>query len=142
MNVNVCVLTGNLTRDPELAELPSGTRVCKLRLAVASRERVDGEWVDRPNYFEVSVFGAQGESAARYLAKGRAVAIQGQLRWREWQTDSGERRQAVSITASQVQFLGPPRSDDGRREDQTAHGSPAEAAVPASAATDEDELPF
>jgi len=142
VNVNVCVLTGNLTRDPEVAELPSGTRVCKLRLAVASRERVDGEWVDRPNYFDVSVFGAQGESAVRYLAKGRAVAIQGQLRWREWQAEGGERRQAVSITASQVQFLGPPRSDDGPGDAQTAEGSQAEAGVSTSGATDEDELPF
>lgn len=143
MNVNVCVLTGNLTRDPELVELPSGTQVCRLRVAVATRERVDGEWTDRPNYFDVSVFGGQGETAARYLAKGRAVAISGQLRWREWQTEDGERRQAVSITASQVQFLGPPRAEraeDGARGDEGAVAPEAEQ--PAPPAGDEDELPW
>lgn len=140
VNVNVCVLTGNLTRDPEMAELPSGAQVCRLRVAMATRERVDGEWVDRPNYFDVSVFGAQGESASRYLSKGRAVAIQGQLRWREWQTDEGERRQAVSITASQVQFLGPPPSDQNRDERRGGDAGPQGAAEQLGA--DEDELPF
>lgn len=143
MNVNVCVLTGNLTRDPELAELPSGAQVCKLRVAVATRERVDGEWVDRPNYFDVSVFGGQAESVARYLTKGRAVAIEGRLRWREWQAEGGERRQAVSVTASQVQFLGPPRSGDGREAEPAASDSPTEnPGTPSPGAADEDELPF
>lgn len=140
MNVNVCVLTGNLTRDPEMAELPSGAQVCRLRLAVATRERVDGDWVDRPNYFDVSVFGAQGESASRYLSKGRAVAIQGQLRWREWQTDDGERRQAVSVTASQVQFLGPPRSEEDRDKGPGADAASSSAAEQLGG--EEDELPF
>lgn len=125
---------------PKLAVLPSGAQVCRLRLAVATRERVDGEWVDKPNYFDVSVFGAQGESAARYLSKGRAVAIQGQLRWREWQTDDGERRQAVSVTASQVQFLGPPPSRQGR--DDGRNPDAASSSAPEQLAGEEDELPF
>jgi single-strand DNA-binding protein len=140
MSINEVVITGNLTRDPELAELGSGTKVCRLRVAVNSREKVDGTWSDRPNYFDVSVFGGQGEAAARHLAKGRQVAVSGQLRWREWQSEDGGRREAVSITAGQVQFLGSPR-EPGRSEDATTASAPA-AGEPARGVGDEDELPF
>lgn len=141
MSLNVCVITGNLTRDPELAELDSGTKVCRLRVAVNTREKFEGEWGDRPNYFDVSVFGAQGESAARYLSKGRAVAVSGQLRWREWQAQGGETRQAVSITAAQVQFLDPPPQNGAARGEDEPAGSRARS-DPAPVGGDEDELPF
>lgn len=106
-NVNVVVITGNLTRDPELRHLGSGTAVCKLRVAVNSRRKdgQTGEWVDKPNYFDVTVWGAQGENCANYLAKGRPVAIEGRLDWREWEKD-GVKRQSVEIIANSVQFLG------------------------------------
>jgi single-strand DNA-binding protein len=106
-NVNVVVITGNLTRDPELRHLGSGTAVCKLRVAVNSRRKdgQTGEWVDKPNYFDVTVWGAQGENCASYLAKGRPVAIEGRLDWREWEKD-GVKRQSVEIIANSVQFLG------------------------------------
>jgi single-strand DNA-binding protein len=101
------VITGNLTRDPELRHLGSGTAVCKLRVAVNSRRKdgQTGEWVDKPNYFDVTVWGAQGENCANYLAKGRPVAIEGRLDWREWEKD-GVKRQSVEIIANSVQFLG------------------------------------
>ncbi len=107
-NVNVVVVTGNLTRDPELRHLGSGTAVCKLRIAVNSRRKdgQSGEWVDKPNYFDVTVWGAQGENCANYLAKGRPVAIEGRLDWREWEDQGGNKRQSVEIIANTVQFLG------------------------------------
>jgi single-strand DNA-binding protein len=107
-NLNVVVITGNLTRDPELRSLPSGTSVCKLRVAVNSRRKDSdsGEWVDKPNYFDVTVWGAQGENCATYLSKGRPVAIDGRLEWREWEGQDGNKRQAVDIIANNVQFLG------------------------------------
>jgi single-strand DNA-binding protein len=106
-NINRVVLTGNLTRDPELRSLQSGTSVCSLRIASNSRRRESsGEWVDKPNYFSVTVWGAQGENCARFLAKGRPVAIDGRLEWREWETPEGHKRQAVDIIADAVQFLG------------------------------------
>jgi single-strand DNA-binding protein len=107
-NINVVVITGNLTRDPELRSLPSGTSVCELRVAVNSRRKdgASGEWVDKPNYFDVTVWGAQGENCANYLSKGRPVAIEGRLDWREWETREGGKRQAVQIIANSVQFLG------------------------------------
>ncbi len=85
-NINRVVLTGNLTQDPELRSTPDGTAVCSLRIASNARRKdaTSGEWTDKPNYFDVTVFGAQGENAARYLTKGRGVAIDGRLDWREW----------------------------------------------------------
>ena len=113
-NINRVILTGNLTSDPELSTLPSGTSVCKLRLAVNRRykDQASGEWVEKPNYFDIKVWGAQGENCANYLSKGRPVAIDGRLEWREWEAQDGSKRQAVEVVADIVQFLG---SRDGRR---------------------------
>jgi single-strand DNA-binding protein len=108
-NINVVVITGNLTRDPELRSTGGGTPVCELRVAVNSRRKngQTGEWEDKPNYFDVTVWGAQGENCANYLSKGRPVAVEGRLDWREWEAKDGSgKRQAVSIIANSVQFLG------------------------------------
>jgi single-strand DNA-binding protein len=82
--------------------------VCSLRIACNTRRKngSTGEWEDKPNYFNVTVWGAQGENAARYLTKGRPVAIDGRLEWREWEAQDGSKRQAVDIIAESVQFLG------------------------------------
>jgi single-strand DNA-binding protein len=107
-NVNVVVITGNLTKDPELRHIGGGTPVCELRVAVNSRRKdgQSGQWVDKPNYFDVVVWGAQGENCANYLNKGRPVAVEGRLDWREWEAKDGGKRQAVQIVANSVQFLG------------------------------------
>ncbi len=108
-NINRVIITGNLTRDPELRTLPeSGTTVCSLRVACNGRRKNSdtNQWEDQPNYFDVTVWGAQGENCARYLAKGRPVAVDGRLRWREWTSNEGQKRQAVDIIAESVQFLG------------------------------------
>ena len=112
-NINRVIITGNLTADPELRSLPSGTSVCKLRVACNTRRKDNstGEWVDKPNYFDVTVWGAQGENCARFLSKGRPVAIDGRLEWREWQTQEGAKRQSIDIIADAVQFLSSPRDD-------------------------------
>jgi single-strand DNA-binding protein len=134
-NVNVVVVTGNLTRDPELRHLGSGTAVCKLRVAVNSRRKdQSGNWVDKPNYFDVTVWGAQGENCANYLSKGRPVAVEGRLDWREWEDQGGNKRQSVEIIANTVQFLG---SRDGSGGGGNGNGgggggfSPPQSDVPA-----------
>jgi len=104
-NINRVVITGNLTADPELRSTPSGTSVCNLRVACNTRRKDGEEWVDKPNFFNVTVWGAQGENVARYLSKGRPVAIDGRLEWREWEAQDGSKRQAVDIIADSVQFL-------------------------------------
>jgi single-strand DNA-binding protein len=127
-NINRVTITGNLTRDPELRSLPSGTSVCSLRVAVNSRRKdgASGEWVDKPNYFDVTVWGAQGENCANYLHKGRPVAVDGRLDWREWEAKDGSKRQSIEIIADTVQFLG---SRDGGGE-QGGNGFTPQSDVP------------
>ena len=127
-SINRVVLVGRLTRDPELAALPSGRSVCHLRLAVNSPHRGDsGEWSSRPNYFDVNVFGPPAENVAAFMSRGRLVAIDGRLSWREWETAEEQKRQAVSITADSVQFLEGPgeREGDGDGEDGELVGAGA-----------------
>lgn len=138
--INRVVLVGNLTKDPELRHTPSGTAVCNLRLAVNTRRKDEtGQWVDKPNYFDITVWGNQGERCAQYLSKGRPVGVDGRLEWREWETPEGNKRQAVEVVADTVQFLG---SRDGGGEGGYI---PAEVGAPAgdfpSSPTD-DDIPF
>ena len=144
-NINRVVLVGNLTRDPELQHLQSGTAVCKLRIAVNTRQK-DGatqQWVDKPNYFDVTVWGNQGESCAQYLAKGRPVAIDGRLEWREWDaTDGSGKRQAVEIVAESVQFLGSRDGGGGGGEPQFVPAGAAGESADFPASSADDDIPF
>ena len=150
-NINRVIVTGNLTRDPELRTLPSGTSVCSLRIAVNSRRKENDQWVEEPNYFDVTVWGAQGENCATYLSKGRPVAVDGRLRWREWEASDGSgKRQAVDIVAQSVQFLG---SRDGGGQPQGG-GFAAQSDVPTdnsdfqqpqpvgASSSGDDDIPF
>jgi single-strand DNA-binding protein len=149
-NINVVAITGNLTKDPELRSTPSGTPVCKLRVAVNSRRKdgQSGEWIDKPNYFDVTVWGAQGENCSTYLSKGRPVAVEGRLEWREWEAQDGSKRQAVEIIANSVQFLGSRGDDQGGgngiapRSDVPADTSDFESSEPASVGSSGDDIPF
>ena len=152
-NINRVVLTGNLTRDPELRSLASGMSVCSLRIASNTRrkDQTTGEWTDKPNYFDVTVWGAQGENCARFLAKGRPIALDGRLEWREWQAQDGSKRQNVEIIADSVQFL-------GGRDDAPSNGGgftpqsdvpvdnrdfqPAGAPAGGGSAPADDDIPF
>jgi single-strand DNA-binding protein len=81
--------------------------VCSMRLAVNTRRKdaATGQWGEKPNYFDITVWGQQGENCAQYLAKGRRVGVQGRLEWREWEAQDGSKRQAVEVVADSVQFL-------------------------------------
>jgi single-strand DNA-binding protein len=118
-SINRVVLVGNLTRDPELRSTASGTSVCRLRVACNSRWRNanTGEWDEKPNFFDVSVFGASAEACSRFLEKGRPVAIDGRLDWHEWENDEGERRQAVGVIADGVEFLSSRQGPSSDREE-------------------------
>ncbi|MDQ4131489.1 MAG: single-stranded DNA-binding protein [Actinomycetota bacterium] len=146
-NINRVVLTGNLTRDPELRSTPSGTSVCKLRLACNTRRRdSSGEWIDKPNYFDITVWGAQGENCASYLQKGRPVAVDGRLEWREWEDQQGGKRQAVDIIADSVQFLGSRDGGENGSRFTPESDVPADTAdfqkVPAGESAGDDDIPF
>jgi single-strand DNA-binding protein len=160
--VNVVVITGNLTKDPELRSTTGGMSVCEMRVAVNSRRKdQSGQWVDKPNYFDVVVFGAQGENCANYLSRGRPLAVEGRLDWREWEAkEGGGKRQAVQIIANSVQFLGSrdgggaPNGNGGGQQQQQQPPqqsySPPQSDVPAdesdfgpvSTGGQEDDIPF
>ena len=145
-NINRVVLVGNLTKDPELRHTPSGTAVCKLRLAVNTRQKdPQGNWGDKPNYFDVTVWGNQGESCAQYLSKGRPVGVDGRLDWREWEAQDGSKRQAVEIIADSVQFLGS-RGEGGGEGGGERQFVPAAATATAGnedfAGSADDDIPF
>jgi single-strand DNA-binding protein len=115
--INRVVLIGRLTRDPELRQLASGSSVCTLRIACNSTRRdAEGEYQDKPNFFDVSVFGVAAENVSRYISKGSRIAIDGRLEWREWETADQQKRQAVSVVADTVLFLDGPgqQSQSGR----------------------------
>jgi single-strand DNA-binding protein len=160
-NVNVVVITGNLTRDPELRSTGGGTSVAELRVAVNSRRKngQTGQWEDKPNYFDVVVFGAQADNCATYLQRGRPVAVEGRLDWREWEAKDGSgKRQAVQIVANAVQFLGSrdgggaPNGNGGGGGQQQSYNAPPPSDVPADVSDfgpvgaggggQEDDIPF
>lgn len=140
-DLNSVTLVGRLTADPELRSLSSGTSVCGLRLAfTSSRKDSSGAWVDESNFVDVTVWGGQGESAARHLAKGRRVGILGRLRFSEWEAKDGTRRSKIDVVADRVQFLDS-REEGGERQaprsDVPTDAPPASAPLPA-----DDDIPF
>jgi single-strand DNA-binding protein len=157
-DINSVTLVGRLTADPELRALPSGSSVCKLRLASSTSHKQGDEWVDLPNYFDVTVWNGQGEAAAKHLSKGRAVAINGRLEWREWEAQDGTKRQAIQIVADQVQFLPagkptesapepeaeqPTATGRGKRGSRKAKASePEPVAAGVAAGEGGDDIPF
>jgi single-strand DNA-binding protein len=105
-DLNRVTLVGRLTRDPELRHLPSGAPVLEMGVAVNGRMQDDaGNWVDKPNFFDVKVYGNQAEFLAQHLAKGRRIGIDGRLDWRSWEAQDGTKRSKVDVVAQSVQFL-------------------------------------
>jgi len=145
-DINRVTLVGRLTRDPELRHIPSGTAVLELGLAVNGRQQDEaGNWVDKPNFFDVKVYGRQAETLAQHLQKGRRIGIDGRLDWRSWEAQDGTKRSKVDVVAQNVQFL------DSRSDGEGGGGAsgggyiPSDAAPPAgdfpSSPTD-DDIPF
>jgi single-strand DNA-binding protein len=112
-DINHVTLVGRLTREPELRHLPSGQPVLQLGVAVNGRQKDEmGNWIDKPNFFDVKVFGNQAETLAQHLAKGRRIGVDGRLDWSSWEAQDGSKRSKVEVVAFQVQFLDS-RGDSG-----------------------------
>lgn len=108
MNINRVNISGNLTRDPELRSLPSGTPVLSFGVAVNDRVRnqTTGDWEDRPNYVDCVAFASRAESLNRFLSKGSKVALEGKLRWSQWQDkQTGSNRSKLEVVVDRVDFL-------------------------------------
>jgi len=140
-DINRVTLVGRLTRDPELRHLPSGTSVLQLGLAVNGRQKDDaGNWTDKPNFFDVKVFGNQAEMLSQHLAKGRRIGVDGRLDWSSWEAADGTKRSKVEVVAQSVQFLDS-RGDGEQAERQfVPAGAESGGDLPASAA--DDDIPF
>jgi single-strand DNA-binding protein len=141
-SINTVTVDGNLTRDPELRSTSGGTSVCSLRIAhTARRKDSSGEWVDVPNYFDVTIWSGQGEWVANNVSKGTKVVVSGRLQWREWEKD-GNKRQAVDIVAEGIVVM---RDSDGGGRFNPATDVPADTTdfTPAAApAGGDDDIPF
>jgi single-strand DNA-binding protein len=145
--INRVVLVGRLTKAPELRRPASGSGVCALRIACnSSRRDRKGEFEEKPNFFDVNVFGRTAENTARYTRKGSRVAIDGRLEWREWETPEQQKRDAVSVVADTVLFLDSPgeQRDGELRDDAGGIESDRDrpSIWPGFAPTEDDALTF
>lgn len=107
MNINNVTLTGNLTRDPEIRYTANGKAV--LRFSIACNDRVknqQGEWVDKPNYIDMTMYGTRADSLRNILTKGMKVAVQGKLHWSSWEKD-GQKRSKIEVWPDSVELLSP-----------------------------------
>ena len=136
-DINTVTVSGNLTRDPEVRNLPNGTAVCSLRIAHNERYKdASGEWADRAAYFDVTIWSGLGEWMGRNLHKGQKVVVSGRLRWREW-GEEGAKRQAVDITADSVV----PVVRDGDNRGGASNGYAARSDVPADMSDFQQQQP-
>ncbi|MAE19953.1 single-stranded DNA-binding protein [Candidatus Poribacteria bacterium] len=133
---NKVILMGNLTRDPELRSLPSGTTVVNFGLAVSERwkDKNTGEQREEVCFVDVDAFGRQGEVVSEYFSKGKPILVEGRLRFRQWETDSGEKRSKLSVTLDRFSFVGS-RQDSEFQDGGSGTGS-------AIATATDDDIPF
>jgi single-strand DNA-binding protein len=142
-DINRVTLVGRLTRDPELRHLPSGSAVLQLGLAVNGRQRDDGgNWVDKPNFFDVKVFGNQAEMLSMHLAKGRRVGIDGRLDWSSWEAPDGSKRSKVEVVAATVQFLDSRGEGEGAQAQYVPAGDVRADQSDFGPSASDDDIPF
>jgi len=110
MSINRVNISGNLTRDPEMRATTTGTQILSFGVAVNDRRRnpQTGEWEDVPNFIDCVVFGNRAEALSRFLSKGMKVAVEGKLRWSQWERD-GQKRSKIEVIVDEVEFLSSPR---------------------------------
>ena len=106
MSINRVVISGNLTRDPDLRSTASGMPVLGFGVAVNDRRKNQqtGEWEDYPNFIDCTMFGARAQSVSRFLSKGSKVAIEGKLRWSQWERD-GQKRSKIEVIVDEIEFM-------------------------------------
>lgn len=131
MSINRVVLIGRPTRDPEFRSTQSGTSLLSFRLAFNTRRKnaSTGQWEDSPNFIDVTLFGNRAESLKDVLRKGSLIGVDGKLRWREWESPSGEKRSAIEVVADDISFVGPKDSGAGASAPEKASGGGGEPAI-------------
>ena len=139
MSINRVNISGNLTRDPEMRGTTGGTSVLSFGVAVNDRRRNQqtGEWEDYPNFVDCVMFGTRAEAISRYLSKGTKVAIEGKLRWSQWESD-GQRRSKLEVVVDEIELMS--RRDDG--DGGRSYGSARPPQKPAQADLYDEDIPF
>ncbi|MFP3041939.1 single-stranded DNA-binding protein [Treponema primitia] len=145
-DINHVVLVGRLTRDAELKYTANGQAVCKFSVAVNRRRKNGDQWIDEANFFDVVLWGRQGESLNQYLVKGKMVGLDGELRQDRWEQD-GQNRSKVEIVAANLQLLGggPGGGASGGAQGRSeTYGDKAPKESPPSGGDDgfADDIPF
>lgn len=137
MSINRVTISGNLTRDPELRSTQSGTDVLSFGVAVNDRRKNSrtGEWEDYPNFVDCTMFGHRARGVSQYLAKGSKVAIEGKLRWSQWERD-GQKHSKLSVIVDEIELMS--RRDGGSASAQ----APAQPVIDAASAVYDDDIPF
>lgn len=135
MSINRVVISGNLTRDPELRSTAGGLPVLGLGVAVNDRRKNQqtGEWEDYPNFIDCTLFGPRAESLSRYLSKGQKVAIEGKLRWSQWERD-GQKRSKIEVIVDEIEFMSGRNAQQGDSYGNTYSAPAANSYAPASVA--------
>jgi single-strand DNA-binding protein len=149
VDLNHVVLIGRLTRDSELKYTANGQAVCKFSIAVNRRKKNGDQWVDEPNFFDIVLWGRQGETLNQYLVKGKLIGVDGELRQDRWEQD-GQNRSKVEIVANNVQLLGGTSgnssfggaSSPGGASSSARQDSPSAPAAPAGDDGFTDDIPF
>lgn len=139
-NINQVVISGNLTRDPELRAMNNGSSVLEFSVAVNDRVKEGDQWKDRPNYIDCVMFGTRADSLSRFMHKGDKVCVSGKLHWSSWEKD-GQKRSKVNVYANDVELMSKKDSqqkDAGTRAVEDYYGVKAE---PVYDVYDED-IPF
>ncbi len=151
MSFNKIILIGNLGKDPELRYTPAGDAVCDFTMATNERKKdKSGEFQDVTTWFRVTLWRKQAENAAKFLAKGRQVYIEGRLGLEEWTDRDGNQRQTLAVQATEMQFIGsrgdgaPSQSNEGEQEfaGPAASKPSSSGAAPAPQTSSEDDIPF
>ena len=150
-DLNHVVLIGRLTRDAELKYTAGGQAVCKFSIAVNRRKKSGDQWEDEANFFDIVLWGKQGESLQTYLVKGKMIGVDGELRQDRWQQD-GQNRSRVEIVAANIMLLGGASGGQGsgsgnqgynnNRGENTASGDAGDNSRPPQDDNFTDDIPF
>lgn len=128
MSINRVIISGNLTRDPELRSTQSGMAVLSFGVAVNDRRKnpSTGEWEDYPNFVDCTMFGARANSLSQYLTKGTKVSIEGKLRWSQWERD-GQKRSKLEVIVDELEFMSSRNGNGGGAPQYDSYGSQGQA---------------
>ena len=141
MSINKAIITGNLTREPELRRTQGGLAVLSLGVAVNDRKRnpQSGEWEDYANFVDCTILGKRAEALSNSLHKGQKVAIEGKLHWSQWTAKDGQKRSKLEVTVDEMEFMTAKRADDEYRNPSTSTSGPM---IEVEASVYDDDSPF